>query len=258
MTDQPTKKGQPEFGHVGFDDFLNDLFGISIKGLKSLLETVVNPADFFEAARRPDWGGRYIPALRLWLTLMTIMIGLQFFWASENGAFINSLATLPDAVLQQGVADGRIDPAARDAYNMSAAAQRIASRHFVIYPFIMIACFLCMAAIFRPWKQGENFVVSQRYVFGTILPGTIFGVAFTLLIPFMSVEVLQSVSFAQIAVIGMIYVVTAYRGPMRSFGKDRLGMSVVMAVLMVVTVLIAQTISLLVAAMPIFVEIVSL
>ena len=60
MTDTPSKTaslaedltGASKFGS---DEFFYDIFGINIKGLKSAWTLIRRPAEYFDAARLPDW-----------------------------------------------------------------------------------------------------------------------------------------------------------------------------------------------------------
>ena len=101
MTDTPSKTaslaedltGASKFGS---DEFFYDIFGINIKGLKSAWTLIRRPAEYFDAARLPDWGGEHWPSIRIWLGLTGILIALQFLWASESSemtAMFQNLAT---------------------------------------------------------------------------------------------------------------------------------------------------------------------
>lgn len=255
MKTSAPKQSPDGFETVGYDDFFEDIFGLSVRGLKSIKCLFVDPAAYFTAARHADWQDRFTPSMRLWLGLMTILIGLQFIWASDASNYMDSVTQLPRAFVEsQLTMDGANIQALQD-YDMLAAAKRINARNLLIYPFIFIACLLLLSAIFRPWRNGENFVVSQRYMFGVIVPASVVGLVSTILSYLIPASVYTIVSNTQIAIIFVLYVITAYRGPMRDFGKDRLGMSVVMAMVIFAALFTAQIISMVIAAMPIIFEI---
>ncbi|GLQ23230.1 hypothetical protein GCM10007853_11040 [Algimonas ampicilliniresistens] len=243
---------------VGFDDFLDDIFGISIKGLKSIWTLIVDPTDYFEAARHGDWQGRFTPALRIWLSIMTIMIALQFIWAADASSYMDSITQIPRAFVDIQIKQDGANIEALNNYNMLDAAKRINTRNMLIYPVIFIAVFLLLSAIFRPWRNGENFVVSQRYIFGVIVPASVLGLTTTVLSYLAPPSFYTAYTNIQLVVIGVVYAITAYRGPMRDFEKDRVGMSIVMALIMLVGIFIAQIISMLIASFPIIMEIVQL
>lgn len=254
-----TSEPDPDtFKRVGFDDFLDDIFGISLKGLKSIRTLIIDPADYFEAARHSDWQGRHTPALRIWLSLMTLMVALQFIWAADASNFMDSITQLPRAFVDIQIDKEGANIEALNNYDMLGAAKRIIARNTLIYPFIFVGIFLFLSAIFRPWRNGENFVVRQRYMFGVIIPASVLGLTTTILSYLTPPAFYLAYTNIQLVVIGLIYAITAYRGPMREFDKDRVGMSIVMALIMLIGLFIAQMISMLIASFPIIMEIVRL
>lgn len=244
-----------DFGRVGYDDFFEDIFGLSLRSFKSIRTLIFNPADYFTAARHADWQDRFTPSLRIWLGLMTVLIGLQFIWAADASNYMETVTQLPRAFVETQLTKEGTNIQALQNYDMLAAAKRINARNMLIYPFIFIIVFLLLSAIFRPWRNGENFVVSQRYMFGVIVPGSVFGLTVTVLSYLIPASIYTLVSNAQLAIVFILYVLTAYRGPMQDFGKDRLGMSVVMALVMFIALLTAQIISMVIAMLPIIFEI---
>lgn len=246
------------FERVGYDDFFEDLFGLSLRGLYSIRTLIVTPAAYFKAARRADWEDRFTPSLRLWLGLMAILIGLQFIWAADTSNYIDTVTQLPRAIVDSGIKRDGANVEALQNFDMLSAAKRINTRNLLIYPFVFILVFLLAAAIFRPWRNGENFVVSQRYVFGVIIPGSVFGLMMVCVTYFLPSHLYAPVGNIQLGLTTLIYAMTAYWGPMRDFGKDRIGMSIVMAVLLLLCVFLAQIISMLIASFPIIMEIAKL
>jgi len=98
---------------VGSDEFFYDIFGVNIKGLKSIWTLLRRPAEYFDAARLPDWGGEHWPSIRIWLGLMGILVALQFLWASESSemtAMFQMLATVPGESL--------VEPMAKDGFTL--------------------------------------------------------------------------------------------------------------------------------------------
>lgn len=253
--DGQTKDG---FETVGYDDFFEDLFGLSLRGLHSIRTLIVNPAEYFDAARVPDWEERFTPSLRIWLGLMAILVGLQFIWAADTSNYMTVVTQLPTALVDMQMDRDGADVDALQNYDMLAAAKRINARNLLIYPFIFIIMFLLLSKIFNPWKQGENFIVRQRYVFGVIVVGSVFGLLATIGSYFIPTKFYQTAGNIQLAITLIIYAVTAYRGPMRHLGNERIGMSIVMTIMMFMTLMIAQIISMLIATWPVLMEIMAL
>ena len=264
MTDTPSKTaslaedltGASKFGS---DEFFYDIFGINIKGLKSAWTLIRRPAEYFDAARLPDWGGEHWPSIRIWLGLTGILIALQFLWASESSemtAMFQNLAT--------AIGDGFSASAARDGIELDMSVldkevlgKEAFKRWILIYPFIFIAMMCVLAFIFRAWKPAANFVIRLRYIFGIIVPGTVFGLFMTLALVNATGQLYLMISMIMMPVTMVIYAVTAYRGPFHRYEMgERIGMSIVVAMLITFFLIVAHTIAMIIAAIPTWIEVI--
>lgn len=246
---------------VGSDEFFYDIFGVNIKGLKSIWTLLKRPADYFDAARIPDWGGEHWPSIRIWLGIMGILVALQFLWASENSemtAMFQNLATIPaQSISDHFPKDGQsIDISGLD----KAALGKKAFKLWVfIYPFFFIAAMCLLAFIFRAWKPAGSFVIRLRYIFGIIIPASVFGLLSTLAMVNVTGDVYMIISFIMLPVMVILYAITAYRGPFHTYERgERIGMSIVIALLIFTFLIIAQTISMILACAPIWMEVVEI
>ncbi|MEP3653460.1 MAG: hypothetical protein ABJO36_01065 [Litorimonas sp.] len=240
---------------VGSDEFFYDIFGVNIKGLKSIWTLIQNPVEYFEAARLPDWGGDHWPSIRIWLGLMGLLVALQFLWASENSemtAMFQMLAMVlaDSAASTEGVA---IDISELDR---QALGKQAFKRWIFIYPFFFIAAMCVLAFIFRPWKPFVGFVIRLRYIFAIIIPASIFGIFSTFAMVNLSGELYQLASFVSIPIMMCIYAVTAFRGPFHDLAMgERVGMSIIVAILIMFFLFIAQFISMILAVTPTWMEV---
>lgn len=239
---------------LGRDEFLYDLIGINIIGLKSLGVLITRPKDYFKAALSPNWEGKYWPSIRMWFGLMTIMIGLQFIWASES-----SEMTAMFRMMAGSIADGAVLGAERkgDVIDLSTfdrveAGKRMFKTYIFIYPFFFVAFMCLLGLIFRGWEQKLPFIARVRFIFAIIVPGTIIGLLTTfLMLPFKG-QAYQVASFIVMGLIFISYAITAYRGAYAHSDKGtRIGMSFVIALLIIVTIFIAQFISMMLALIPV-------
>jgi len=246
---------------LGRDEFLYDLIGINIIGIKSLGVLFRRPADYFKAALTPDWEGKYWPSMRMWFGLMTLMIGLQFIWASESSEMTAMFRTLAGTI-----ADGAIAGAERDgktldfsAFDRVDAGKRMFKTYIFIYPFFFIAFMCLLGFIFRGWEQKLPFIARVRYIFAIIVPGSVIGLITTfLMLPFKG-QAYQTASFVVMGLIFATYWVTAYRGAYVSSPKGtRIGMSFVIALLILITLTLAQFIAMMLSLIPIGSEIVDI
>ena len=246
---------------LGRDEFLYDLIGINILGLKSLSVLMKKPADYFKAALSPDWEGKYWPSMRLWFGLMTIMIGLQFIWASESSemtAMFRMLAgTIADGALLGAEKDGKtID---FSAFNRVEAGKKMFKNYIFIYPFFFVSFMCLLGFIFRGWERKLPFIARVRYIFAIIVPGSVLGILTTfLMLPFKG-PAFQISSFGAMGLVFFAYWATAYRGayPNSSTGT-RMGMSFVISLLIMMMVFLAQFISMMLALIPIGSDIVEI
>lgn len=243
---------------LGRDEFLYDLIGINIIGLKSLWVLIKNPIDYFKAALIPDWEGKYWPSMRMWFGLMTIMIGLQFIWASENSEMTAMFRTMAGML-----ADGAMAGAAQDgttldisSYDRVDAGKRMFKIYIFIYPFFFVLFMCLLGFIFRGWEQKLPFIARVRYIFSIIVPGSIAGLVTTfLMLPFKG-EAFQIASFVAMGLVLATYWVTAYRGAFTTSPKGtRIGMSFVISLLILAAVFVAQFISMMLALIPMGMEV---
>lgn len=239
---------------LGRDEFLYDLIGINIMGLKSLGVLITDPVDYFKAALSPDWEGRHWPSLRLWLGLMTILIGLQFLWASDSSEMTAMFRFMVENIIA-GINSGAEPNEITDfsGFDVAAAGKKIFKNWIFIYPgfFIVFMCFL--AFIFRGWERKLPYIARVRFVFGIIVPGSILGLITTFGMIFLKGDAYRNASVGVLILIFLAYWLTAYRGVYSHSDKGtRIGMSFVIALLIIVALFAAQMTSMLLAMFTIF------
>ena len=129
-------------------------------------------------------------------------------------------------------------------------------RWIFIYPFFFIAAMCVLAFIFRAWKPAAIFVIRLRFIFGIIVPGSVLGLFMTLLMVNTSGELYRNISFAMFPLMYIIYAVTTYRGPLHAHETgERVGLSLIIPLLILIFLVVAQTISMVIAVVPIWVEV---
>ena len=70
------------------DSFIEDAFGLNIRGLKTLWHLIIAPKRVLESARVTDWRERYTPTLRLTFSVITVFMLLSFFGLQKMGPSI--------------------------------------------------------------------------------------------------------------------------------------------------------------------------
>ena len=234
---------------LGRDEFLYDLIGINVMGLKSLGTLITDPADYFKAALTPDWEGRHWPSMRMWIGLMTILIGLQFIWASESSEMTAMFRYMVEAIIQ-GVNTGAEPHEIIDftEFDIATAGKTIFKNWIFIYPFFFILFMCLLGFIFRGWDRDLPFIARVRFIFAIIVPGSVIGLLATLAMIPLKGSAYQYASFALMGLLFCAYWITAYRGAYAQSDKSsRIGLSFVISILICVFLFSAQFLSMLIA-----------
>lgn len=233
---------------IGFEEFLEDVFGLNIRSAKTIWMSFKKPSRYFDAARTPDWEQKYTPSLRLWLGLTALMVALQFIWARPDGTFMSAMREGLVGGLKSGMESGSKQKMDLTNFDFDAVFLDTIQLNTLLYPFIFIFFMSLLAFLYRAWGQKLPFVVRQRYIFAIIVPATVFGLFTTLLMTFASTEVFKVISLLQVGVIIGLYFITAYRGPYAGMEPgEKFGRSIVLSITITITLLIAQMISLMIA-----------
>lgn len=149
---------------LGNSELLEDIFGLNIRGLRTIWDMFVRPAQVFAAARSADWRGTYTPSIRLVFSLAAVAALLQFLWGNENSiTFKNILEELVAA------------EAFPDAASAEAATKRIVDMFAALYPLVFLLMHFIAASLVRVWGPGTGFVIRLRLWFLTITPGATLG-----------------------------------------------------------------------------------
>ena len=204
-------KEQPDVKSIGFDNLVEDVFGLNIKGLKTIWTLFRRPAKYFTAAKTAEWENEYTPSFRVWFGIMAITTGLQFIWGSKTSpfykTFLEQIAAFPEQFKRGYSHGGRHDTShiTYDAFDADAMTQVFLKWYFVFTPFMIIAWFALLAFIFRAWGEKLTYVVRIRYIFASIVTGSFIGLMWTL----GTITVPQS-HFMFVNLMGMLIMIGAF------------------------------------------------
>lgn len=221
---------KPQASRIGFDSLLEDMFGLNIRGLKSIATTFTKPAEYYRAADHPDWLDRYTPSFRVWFGLLALYSVLRFIYGAEDSPMVE----IYTGVFEEAMA-AENEPRAR--LNATQAAQETLKWTFVFFPFALLPFYALLAWIFRAFGHATTFVQRLRYIFATILPSTLLVLlsTFLLILP-LTAQHLFFVSIGSFAMILIADGTTAYRGAFsRADDKNRAGLSIVFTLLLFVS-----------------------
>ncbi|MFN7055915.1 hypothetical protein [Hyphomonas sp.] len=222
---------------AGWDALADDVFGLNVRGFRTMWAAVFNPARVFEAARDPDWLGRYTPAIRLVFVIMALTMTLQFLWAYEGSSLWNSV--------QEAIASFEAELDGRDPGSVT---REIILAFAVLYPVAYFTLHIPASLLIGFWGKGVTLPVRSRLYFSTIVPAGLVSLAVVIVQHALEPEPSQASSIAALAILILAYSVTIFRGlaPAMPAG-GRLWRAGLMTLVMVILSGIAEFIALLAA-----------
>ena len=158
MTKKKTGQ-QPSSLH--FDAMAEDLFGLNIRGIRSLTALWVHPRRYFTAAKAPDWNNRYTPSIRLWLSFFALFSIFKFWWIGGNEGMIGAYAI---GFAQAGVQ-------LPDGMTFEDIGKEAVLWVFGLVPFLQIASMMLLSLIYPFYGERTTLALRQRYLFAMIVPG---------------------------------------------------------------------------------------
>lgn len=208
------------------DSLLSDLFGLNVRGAKTLAALFANPASIFQSARFNDWQLKYTPTMRLAFSMLTVFSLLSFFWASEDGAMYQSLLqevqNSPNADLDEITAKQTID-AVFTGYNFT-------------YPFAYMLLHSLIGAMIFIWGTGTSWVARIRLHFAVVSVGLSLAIASIIFIPFIEPENIAIYTIAGTLVGFAAYIITYTRGMSAMYSGVRLwGRGALLALIISIT-----------------------
>lgn len=223
---------------AGWDALADDIFGLNVRGFRTMWVSVFNPARVFEAARDPDWLGRYTPAIRLTFVIIAAAMALQFLWTYEGSPVWN---TVEEAVRDfQDELQGRaIDSVIRE----------VLLAYAVLYPLAYFALHIPLSLLAGTWGKGVPMPVRSRLYFAALVPASIVSLIVTIGQNLLPADAASAVAAWALLVIVLTYFAVIFRGlAPRLSAPDRLWRAGLMAVIMISASALAEFIGLLAAS----------
>lgn len=222
---------------AGWDALADDVFGLNVRGFRTMWASLVNPAKVFEAARDPGWLERYTPAIRLVFVIFAFTETVQFLWTGEGSALWN---TVIEAVAGfEGDFHGReIDEIARE----------VLLAYSVLYAVAFFALHLPVSLLVGAWGKGVPMTVRCRLYFATLVPATLVGLVLVVWQSSLPASEVNASAPVFLGVIVLTYVGTIFRGlaPRIALG-GRIWRALVMGFLMIAITMAAEFLGLLAA-----------
>ncbi|MEL7032726.1 MAG: hypothetical protein AAGL97_01685 [Pseudomonadota bacterium] len=208
------------------DALVADVFGLNVRGAKTLAHLVTRPAQVFASARVNDWQGRYTPTMRLAFSILTLFSLLSFFWAAEDGVLYQSLRDLfADAFA------GQPNTPPVDAF----ISAMFAGYNF-LYPFTYMLVHSLIASCVFIWGKGTPWVARIRLYFSVASIGIAMSVLSIVVMPFISTNLMWVWTSVGLAAGFLAYIFTYGRGMRDHFSTLGLfGRGIVLAIIVTMT-----------------------
>jgi len=99
MNDKDNTENQ--FTPLSMESVVEDLFGLNLRGLRSIAKLWVRPRDYFTAAKAVNWNDTFTPSIRLWLFFFALFSAFKFLWVGNGEGMIEAFANgFTDARIQ--------------------------------------------------------------------------------------------------------------------------------------------------------------
>jgi hypothetical protein len=185
---------------AGWDSLANDLFGLNIRGLRTMGALFTNPVKVFDAARLADWADRYTPTIRLALSLIAVTVFLRFIWASEGSPLLQITA--------ENLSELGAVPEGRTATEFT---MDYLNAVLVTYPFTYVGLHVLMSLCVQIWGKGTPAPVRIRLYFATLVPALVMGVVLTGLFAVLDPELMLAVTSFGFLLYTTFYFITVMR-----------------------------------------------
>lgn len=164
----------------GFNALLEDVFGLNVRGLRTLKDLYVQPKRVFDNARMVDWANQHTPTIRLTFSLITVYMLLSFFWAAEDGPFYQTLYSQLEA---NRAANPDLPP-------VEEMVDRWFAAYSLTYPFFYMLTHGLIGLVVPIWGKGVSWTTRLRMYFGLCAMGMSVALFVTLLMPVLNASIL--------------------------------------------------------------------
>ncbi|MEL6861828.1 MAG: hypothetical protein AAGL11_08320 [Pseudomonadota bacterium] len=182
-----------------------DLFGLNIRGAKTIGHLFARPKAVFESARVYDWQSQYTPTMRLAFSILTVFSLLSFFWTAEDGVLYQTLYNQFSEIYAS-------DPNSGDLGELIDA---MFAGYNIFFPFIYMLVHSVVGSIVFLWGKGTPWVSRIRLYFGIASVGIAISVASLMFMPFIDPSFFWLYSTIGMGLGFLAYTLTYARG-MRS------------------------------------------
>ena len=196
------KKPDDRNGALSLDALAEDLFGLNIRGLRTLYVLWVHPRRYFDAARNPDWQNAYTPSIRLWLSFFALFSALKLWWIGGNDGMIDAYAA--------GFAEGRVP--LPDGMTYKDVGTEAMLWVFGLWPVLQIISTVLLSLVYPFWGERTSIALRQRYFFAVLVPSASLMPIFLTIMLFVPGNMLDEYGLVLAVLAILIAFQTGYRG----------------------------------------------
>lgn len=203
MTEKTSDSGKTD---LSMDTMAEDLFGLNIRGVRTLGTIWVHPRRYFQAAKAQDWEDKYTPSIRLWLSFFALFSALKVWWGSHNDGLIEAYAA---GYAQAGL------PLPQGMTYEDIGTEAILWV-FSLWPVLEIVSMILLSLVYPFWGERTSVSLRQRYLFAVIVPNASLMPLYLIVMMFVpaGMQALYALMLAPVTL--LINFQTGYRG---AFGQ---------------------------------------
>lgn len=191
------------------DTVAEDIFGLNLRGLRSIGVLWRRPKLYFDAARHMDWCDRFTPSIRLWLFFFALLSFFKVWWVGSSDGMIEAYAN--------GFAKAELSlPAGMTYRDVGREAVLLV---FGLLPLFQIITTILLALSFPFWGEPTTAALRQRYLFAVIVPSSSLMPVFMTIMMFVPHQFLTIYGLGLAALTWIIDFQTGYRGAFQMSGR---------------------------------------
>lgn len=220
-------ENQATVSKIGFDNLLEDIFGLNIRALKTIGVLFRKPYDYFEAARTPEWENKYTPSFRVWFGIMALLVALNFIYNNDKStmtqAYEGMIENIASEFQQAHNSANAKEGQASESINIDTAqaAKDMGKWVMVYYPFAYIPFMALAGIVVRFWGRSLTYVTRLRYLFAIVIPSTTFMFISTFLVLVVSAKYFAWLTAIMFVIMVALDFLTSYRGPFKDMPQKK-------------------------------------
>ena len=185
----------------GWDDLLGDVFDLNIRASKTIWMLFKSPAEVFRAARMDDWTNKYTPSVRVFFSLVALLMLLKFIWAGEDSTYRETFEMMMEPIRE-------MDPRLVSPEIIDSAM----NRYWLIYPISVGVWYVFAAFLTFIWGKGTPTTSRVRLFFAGVIPSTLITIPLTLTTNLFPLSAMMMVAAVTVLIVPTIDGITVWRG----------------------------------------------